>query len=126
MIMEIEEMTPNQLADYYLLQSRRSGRTLQLVASLPNRPCKVIVHSTRMADYLKGLIGQYRPDLDIRNIRILNWYSPKLGEHLGYTDGPVYFDNAVLDMEMIETVRRFNRVYGDNSVNYFGSRRDDV
>lgn len=109
--------TPIGLAGFYEWQARGTGRTLKLVNSIPNEKVAIVVHSSRWAQEIKHLVQEVRPEIDIKLINFVVW-DYNAGQKLSGLKCPVFFDNTVLDNELIELVKKTNKVYGVNGTRY--------
>lgn len=106
--------TPQQMADYFMFRGRQCGKTDTLIRNLPEGKSVVIVHSHAFGKWLKGFAKEVNPKA--KPVFIV--WNKGAGMKLCGLRCPIYFDNAVLDIESLRLVRMTNKVYGPNGVNY--------
>ena len=88
-------MTPmSDLIDKWEETQRQTGRTTDLIDSLPNEHCTVVVHNTNMKKHFLDMVRKLRPELKLSNIKVIHIHTFNDTEQ--YKFKPVYFDNAAL------------------------------
>lgn len=106
-------MHPVAVAKKYVELARQTGRSTELIKSLPDEKCAIMTISYADHDNLKALLTQHRPDYNQDNITWLV-YSPTEGwrNKTLFRDMHLYLDNSVLDQISIWQVDSINQVYG--------------
>lgn len=103
---------PNKLTDFYIHTGRQQGKTFAMIKSLPDSPCIIVLHSKSYEKTIIELIQNVRPGYNMKNIEFVSYsgnYLAALNSLKGY--GPIFFDNAVLDMIISDQVNHINNVY---------------
>lgn len=101
--------TPIELTTRYVDLGRRLGKTYQLIQSLPEKgECIILVHSSKMIDYLKREIIELRPGINIKRVKFVSTKSNKVKDVIAGAGLPVFIDNAVFDEMAIDFTKEMN------------------
>lgn len=78
--------------------SRGTGRTHYMIQKLPTNEKIILLTVNRyIIDYIKNMIAEKRPEIDIKNIRFVSTANPNWENTIKGYRGAVYVDHAVLD-----------------------------
>jgi hypothetical protein len=101
--------TPIELTTRYVDLGRQLGKTYQLIQSLPEKgECIILVHSSKMIDYLKCEIIELRPGINIKRVKFVSTKSNKVKDVIAGAGLPVFIDNAVFDEMAIDFTKEMN------------------
>lgn len=104
--------TPLELADFYVKVGRQTGRTTALINALPSDGnCIIIIWSINQQNHFIHQIKSIRPDVNTDNIQFSYSRNGKDIYPPIYNKDklPIYIDNAVTDLAIMNIFRYHNR-----------------
>ena len=104
--------------------ARQQGRTTEMIKHLPSDGrCVIVVHKRAMRDMIRDMIQKHRPDVDFMKIKFVSVQTFEDAERkltdatLGWSDMPIFFDNAFFYMANESFITKMNMLYGQQRKN---------